>query len=205
MRRAVRALAVVAAIGVSVAGCERIARNMYRQPYDRPQSTTPVFPDGSASRPPPSGSEPARAGPFAGTSGGRRGADTLERDRQALAAREIPYPLNDRLLARGRERYAIFCLPCHSPLGDGDGYVARRGFPHPPSYHLERLRAAPDRHFFDVITDGYGVMYSYGERIPPTDRWAIVAYVRALQRSQNATLADVPRDERERLEREAGP
>ena len=75
-------------------------------------------------------------------------------------------------------------MPCHSPLGDGDGMVARRGFPHPPSYHVPRLRQAPDRLFYDVITNGYGVMYSYADRVTPEDRWAIVAYIRALQRSQ---------------------
>jgi hypothetical protein len=95
-------------------------------------------------------------------------------------------------LQRGRERYDIFCTPCHGLSGSGDGMIVRRGFPAPPSYHTARLRAAPAQHFFDVISNGYGVMYSYAPRIEPRDRWAIVAYVRALQQSQNARLADIP-------------
>jgi hypothetical protein len=83
-------------------------------------------------------------------------------------------------------------MPCHSPVGDGDGRVVRRGFPRPPSYHEQRLRDAPDRHFYDVITNGYGIMHSYADRVPPQDRWAIVAYIRALQLSQNAPVAQLP-------------
>jgi hypothetical protein len=90
-------------------------------------------------------------------------------------------------------------MPCHSPAGDGDGPVVRRGFPHPPSYHEQRLRDAPDRHFFDVITQGHGVMYSYADRVPPRDRWAIVAYIRALQLSQHGQVAALPPPLRERI------
>jgi mono/diheme cytochrome c family protein len=108
-------------------------------------------------------------------------------------------PLTRALLARGREQFDVFCAPCHSRTGDGDGMIVQRGMPHPPSLHLDRLRTVDDQHFFDVITNGYGVMYSYAARVPPRDRWAIVAYVRALQLSQNATLDDVPADERQRL------
>jgi mono/diheme cytochrome c family protein len=95
------------------------------------------------------------------------------------------------LLRRGQERFNIYCSPCHSPVGDGDGMVARRGFPHPPSYHIDRLRNAPDRYLFDVITQGHGVMRSYADRVPADDRWAIVAYIRALQLSQYARLEDL--------------
>ena len=97
-----------------------------------------------------------------------------------------------QLLARGQERYGIYCSPCHGLSGNGDGMIVRRGFPAPPSYHSARLRAAPAKHFFDVITNGYGVMYSYAARVEPRDRWAIVAYIRALQESRNAKLADIP-------------
>jgi mono/diheme cytochrome c family protein len=103
-----------------------------------------------------------------------------------------PPQVDAQLLARGRERYDIYCSPCHGLAGDGDGMIVQRGFPRPPSYHADRLRAAPAQHFFDVITNGYGVMYSYASRVEPRDRWAIVAYVRALQESQRARLADVP-------------
>ena len=104
----------------------------------------------------------------------------------------FPFPITREVLARGQERYNIFCSPCHGRLGDGDGMIVRRGFRHPPSYHIERLRKAPVGHFYDVITHGFGSMYDYADRVAPRDRWAIIAYIRALQFSQNATLADVP-------------
>jgi len=103
-----------------------------------------------------------------------------------------PPKVDAYLLARGQERYDIYCSPCHGLSGDGDGMIVRRGFPAPPSYHSARLRAAPAQHFFDVISHGYGVMYSYGVRVEPRDRWAIVAYIRALQESRNAKLAEAP-------------
>jgi mono/diheme cytochrome c family protein len=101
-------------------------------------------------------------------------------------------PVDATLLARGQQRYAIYCSPCHGLSGKGDGMVVRRGFPAPPSFHSARLRQAPAQHFFDVMTHGYGVMYSYAARVDPHDRWAIVAYIRALQQSQNTKLADMP-------------
>jgi len=127
----------------------------------------------------------------AGTSSGRAGANDEQRRIEAEDATAIPYPVTLALLARGQERYEIYCVPCHSPLGDGAGMIARRGFPHPPSFHIDRLRRAPDRHIYDVMTNGYGVMYAYADRVSPQDRWAIVAYIRALQRSQGARLAAV--------------
>jgi hypothetical protein len=105
----------------------------------------------------------------------------------------MPFPVTMRVLERGRERFNIFCAPCHSRLGDGNGFVPSRGFSRkPPSFHIARLENAPLGYFFDVITNGFGIMPDYGSQIPPEDRWDIVAYVRALQLSQNATLADVP-------------
>jgi len=100
------------------------------------------------------------------------------------------------LLERGQERFRIYCTPCHSELGDGQGMIVQRGFPPPPSYHNERLRDVPVQHFYDVITQGYGAMYPFADRVPSADRWAIAAYIRALQRSQNATLAEVPSADR---------
>lgn len=105
-------------------------------------------------------------------------------------------PLTLALLMRGQERYRIYCTPCHSELGDGRGMVVQRGFPPPPSYHIERLRDVPTDYFYQVITQGHGAMYSFAERVQPADRWAIAAYIRALQLSQNATLGDVPAAER---------
>jgi mono/diheme cytochrome c family protein len=95
-------------------------------------------------------------------------------------------------LERGRERFDIFCAPCHSRLGDGNGMVVQRGYRRPPSYHIERLRTAPLGHFYDVISNGFGAMPDYAAQIPPSDRWAIVAYIRALQLSQNAPASLVP-------------
>lgn len=105
----------------------------------------------------------------------------------------MPFPVTREVLERGRERYDIYCAPCHSRLGDGNGIVPSRGFSRkPPSYHIPRLQKAPVGYFFDVITNGFGIMPDYASQIPVRDRWDIVAYVRALQLSQNATMADVP-------------
>ncbi len=105
----------------------------------------------------------------------------------------MPFPVTKEVLDRGRERYNIYCSPCHSLLGDGNGFVPSRGFARkPPSYHIERLRKEPVGYFYDVISHGFGIMPDYASQIPPEDRWKIVAYVRALQLSQNATRADVP-------------
>lgn len=105
----------------------------------------------------------------------------------------MPFPLTKEVLERGRERYNVYCSPCHSRLGDGNGFVPTRGFSRkPPSYHIERLQKAPLGYFFDVMTNGYGVMLDYSAQVSPHDRWCIAAYIRALQLSQNATSAEVP-------------
>ena len=101
------------------------------------------------------------------------------------AIEEFPIPVTAELINRGEERYKVFCIVCHGPVGNGDGMVVRRGFPKPPTYNDDRLRNAPVGHFFDVITNGWGKMNSYASQVPVADRWAIVAYIRALQISQN--------------------
>jgi mono/diheme cytochrome c family protein len=103
------------------------------------------------------------------------------------------------LLARGQERYRIYCAPCHSELGDGQGMIVQRGFPPPPSFHSDRLRQAPPQYFYDVITDGHGAMYSFADRVQPQDRWAIAAYIRALQASQNASSDKLAAEQRRSL------
>jgi mono/diheme cytochrome c family protein len=109
----------------------------------------------------------------------------------------MPFPVSDDILARGRERFDIYCAPCHSRLGDGNGVVPSRGFPrNPPSYHTDRFRHAPLGYFFDVMTNGFGAMPDYASQIAPRDRWCIVAYIRALQLSQAATANDVPAGQR---------
>ena len=106
----------------------------------------------------------------------------------------MPFPVTREVLARGRERFNVYCSPCHSRVGDGNGFVPSRGFARrPPSYHIERLRKAPIGYFFDVMTNGFGIMQDYSAQVSPRDRWCIAAYIRALQLSQNATSADVPK------------
>lgn len=113
---------------------------------------------------------------------------------------EIPFKLTRDFLAHGQQRYDIYCTPCHGATGDGEGMVVQRGFKHPPTYHQDRLRSQPVGYIYDVITNGYGSMISYSSRIPVQDRWAIVAYVRALQLSQNANVSEVPEAERPKLD-----
>lgn len=108
-------------------------------------------------------------------------------------------PLTLALLQRGQQRFRIYCTPCHSELGDGNGMVVQRGFPNPPSYHIARLRDAPTQHFYDVITHGHGVMYSFAARVAPADRWAIAAYIRALQLSQHVPATDLTAEDRQAL------
>jgi hypothetical protein len=111
----------------------------------------------------------------------------------------FPFPVTRAILERGQERYHIFCSPCHDRIGTGQGMIVQRGFRRSPSFHIDRLREAPVGYFFNVITNGFGSMYDYADRIPPRDRWAIIAYIRALQLSQHATLEEVPPGERQQL------
>lgn len=112
----------------------------------------------------------------------------------------VPVPVTLDLLNRGRERFDIYCSPCHSRLGNGEGMVVQRGFARPPTFHSDRLRQAPDGHIFAVITEGIGRMWSYANRVDVPDRWAIIAYIRALQFSQSASLSDVPQNEAQKLQ-----
>lgn len=186
---------------LTLAGCERAVHDMYQQPKDKPQAPSALFADGNSARTPPPGSVPMASGAGADSSGGRLGqlasvaapgrALPLDADGHPLVEGSSTYanplPMTRALLVRGQQRYDIYCAPCHGRSGDGAGMVVQRGFPAPPSYHTDRLRNAPDSHFYQVISDGYGVMYPYADRIAPPDRWAIVAYIRALQLSQHAT------------------
>jgi mono/diheme cytochrome c family protein len=178
----VRAAFAILAVAALVAGCDQ---QMAEMPRYEAYEASPLFADGAAARP--------------------RVTGTVAReDDRAPRPGRMPYAVDAALLERGRERYGIFCAPCHSVAGDGDGIVVERGFPAPPTYHQPALRAASDRHIYDVITDGYGAMYSYAARVPPADRWAIVAYVRALQYARHAPVAELPAGLRARLDGEAG-
>ncbi|MEZ0167419.1 cytochrome c [Microvirga sp. TS319] len=162
---------------LAVAGCKD--QSMRQQNRYDVYAPAALWPDGTAARPLPE--------------------SVVARGDLARAQEASHPPVADaELLHRGQERYRIFCSPCHGAAGFGDGMIVARGFPAPPSYHTGRLRSAPAQHFFDVITNGYGVMYSYAARVPPRDRWAIIAYIRALQLSQRAQLASIP-EAREKL------
>jgi mono/diheme cytochrome c family protein len=194
---------------IALAGCERGMHEMYDQPKYKPLTSSPLWADGNSSRPQVPGTQPYSAGPLAGVSSGRmdrvalvppagpvsgvdaNGKPLARAGAAAAPGYSNPLPITPKLLARGRQRFNIYCAPCHSRAGDGDGMIARRGFPHPPSYHTAALRNAPDSHFYKEISDGYGVMYPYADRISPHDRWAIVAYIRALQLSQHAPRSDL--------------
>lgn len=112
---------------------------------------------------------------------------------------ELPFKLNREVLERGYTRFTAFCVPCHSPLGDGRGLIVQRGFSPPPSFHDPQIKAKPLGHYFDVITNGHGAMYSYKARIPARDRWCIAAYVRALQLSQDAPLGTLPAEDQTKI------
>lgn len=198
----------IAGAACALGACERGMHDMYDQPKYKPLTPSKLFDDGNSSRPQVAGTVPHSAGALAGSSSGRSdpinalppagpaiGVDlrgySLALDDPAESGYANPLPITLPFVARGRDRYDVYCAPCHSRTGDGDGMIVRRGFPAPPSYHIERLRNAPDSHFFQVISNGYGVMYPYADRITPEDRWAIVAYIRALQLSQHASATEL--------------
>jgi mono/diheme cytochrome c family protein len=167
------------------AGCRQ---EMYDQPKYKPLGESNFYSDRRASRPLPDGTVARgwlRADPR--LSYGKDGA---------VHATALPMPLTRDLLLRGRERFNIFCAPCHDRTGGGRGMVVRRGYQPPPSLHVERLRDAPVGHFFDVMTNGLGAMPDYATQIPVEDRWAIAAYVKALQVSQYSPVSDVPPEKR---------
>ena len=144
-----------------------------------------------------------RHGPARGARGappaGSRGRVLHRLVDKGKLAETVPFPVDRAVLERGQERYRIYCAPCHGESGDGRGMIVRRGFNPPPPYYSEELRKQPIGHFFDVMTRGYGTMYSYASRIPPRDRWAIAAYIRVLQLSQHAEAADLPEEDRNQL------
>ena len=167
-------------------------QDMHNQPRYKPYAPTDFFGDGRSARPAPEGVV-------------ARGELRIDQARFTgkLNGKNIetfPIPIERADVERGRERFNIFCAPCHSRIGDGNGMVVRRGFRQAASYHTEKLRNAPIGHFFDVMSNGFGAMPSYASRIPPNDRWRIAAYVRVLQFSQNARPEDVPPDARATLQ-----
>ncbi|WP_213955904.1 cytochrome c [Variovorax sp. dw_954] len=178
-------------VAVGLAACDRSRFDMLTQPRLGPDASSPLFDDRKATRAPPPGTVAHAMGDAALVSGGRNGTQALRARDEAEAREALPDRPPRALMLRGQERYGIYCMPCHSPVGDGDGPVVRRGFPAPPSLHEERLRAVSDRHIYDVISQGFGIMYPFADRIEPEDRWAIVAFVRALQLSRHAPMAEL--------------
>jgi mono/diheme cytochrome c family protein len=166
-------LVAIASLGIMAAACDNMANQPKRLPYELPYGAEANWP----ALPPP-----------------------------GIIARDEPLnppgppPVTMALLEHGQQRFDIYCAPCHSRVGDGQGMIVQRGFPAPASYYINRLEKAPVQYFYDVITNGYGAMYSYADRVAPADRWAIIAYIRALQASASASIAEVPPDERQALQ-----
>jgi len=184
-------IAAAFACAVFAAGCRQ---DMQVQPRYNPYDASTFFDDGLSARQPVPGT----------IARGQLHLDSLLYTGKVDGkdSEVFPFPIKSEDLERGRERYNIYCSPCHDVTGSGRGMIVLRGFPQPPSYHIDRLRQAPPGHFFDVMTNGLGVMYSYASRVSPEDRWRIAAYIRALQLSQQATLADAPAAERQKLQAE---
>jgi hypothetical protein len=178
----------LSALALLFAGCRM---DMHEQPKYLPYEPTTFFDDGRSERPVVPGT----------VARGHLHLDELlyTGKENGVFASKFPFPITRADLERGRQRYNIYCTPCHDYTGSGRGIVVQRGFPPPPSYHIDRLRQAPVGQFFDVMTNGDGSMYSYASRIEPEDRWRIAAYIRVLQLSEHSTVQDVPESERQKL------
>ncbi len=185
---ALKGAAFLCGVTMLLAGCRL---DMHIQPKYLPYQPTTFFGDGRSERPEIPGT----------IARGHLHADELFYTGQenGVVADKFPFPITQTDIERGRQRYNIYCTPCHDYTGNGHGMIVQRGFPPPPSLHIQRLREAPAGHFFEVITNGYGVMYSYAARVEPADRWRIAAYIRALQLSEHATVADVPEADQQKL------
>jgi mono/diheme cytochrome c family protein len=183
----------VSALSLAVLFLGACRQDMHDQPKYIPLRPSDFFADGRSERPLIEGTV-ARghldddAAYFEG-----KGAD-------GKPAADFPFPITKEVIERGQSRFNIYCAPCHDRLGNGDGMIVRRGFRKPPSYHIDRLRTVPNGYIYDVISNGFGAMPDYAAQVAPRDRWAIVAYIRALQLSQNASLNDVPAEARGQLQ-----
>lgn len=197
------ALIVLAVAAAGLSGCYRgrpsektpihVNPNMDDQPKFQPMERNPFFADEAAMRVPPAGTVPR----------GWLRLDTeyyTGKDESGRPIEDNPVTVTLPLLQRGENRYNIYCSPCHGKVGDGQGIIVKRGYVPPPTFHADRLREIEDGHIFDVITNGLRNMPSYRHQVPVDDRWAIVAYFRALQRSQNASREDVPQEVRKNLQ-----
>lgn len=189
MSNRIAGLAVMS-LSLLAVGCARL--DMQDQPKYRPQRPSEFFADGRSERQPVEGT--VARGDMEDDTAFYEGKDAAGKD-----IAEFPIAVNKDVIVRGQNRYDIYCSPCHGRIGNGLGMIVRRGFKQPPSYHIERLRDAPVGHFYDVITNGYGAMLNYAAQVQPRDRWAIIAYIRALQYSENANVNDLPAEARAKL------
>ena len=182
------AIAIVA-LGVALAGCRQ---DMHDAPRYEPLEASSFFADGHSAR-------PIVANTVA--RGQLREDEHLYTGKvSGQLAAEFPMPVTPEVMARGQERFNVFCAPCHARTGDGTGMIVQRGFRQPPSYYEDRLVNAPVGYLYDVMTNGFGAMQDYAAQVPVSDRWAIAAYIRALQLSRRGTVNEVPADRREELE-----
>lgn len=186
-RRALLSAACLA--GLTLAGCRQ---DMHDQPRYKPYRESDFFGDRRSARPQVEGT--VARGML------REDAHLYTGKVDGALAETFPFPVTAAVLERGRERYGIYCTPCHGLAGGGDGIIVARGYRRPSSFHVDRLRAERPGYFYDVITNGFGAMQGYAEQIPVHDRWLIVAYVRTLQLSQHASVEDVPADRRGALD-----
>jgi mono/diheme cytochrome c family protein len=183
-------ISVVAALGLLAAGCSRL--DMQDQPKYRPQRPSDFFADGRSERQPVDGT--VARGALNEDTAFYEGKDAAGKDIEAF-----PIAVDKAVIVRGQQRFDVYCAPCHGRIGNGLGMIVRRGFKQPPSYHIDRLRNAPVGHLYDVISNGYGAMLNYAGQLQPRDRWAVVAYIRALQYSENANINDLPQEARSRV------
>ena len=179
-------IACAAASMLFASGCQYLKQDMANQPKNLPLSPSDFFTDGRSERPILENT----------VAHGSIADDELFVPKDS---NNFPLKVDLLLLQRGEERYRIFCSPCHGLQGDGNGLVVMRGMKHPPTYHQDRLRQARNGDLYDNITNGFGAMYGYSAQIPPADRWAIIAYLRALQLSRNAIVSDLPAELQQRL------
>lgn len=184
------AAAALAILSFAAVGCSRL--DMQDQPKYRPQRPSGFFADGRSEREPLEGT--VARGTLDEDTAFYAGKDVAGKDIEAF-----PIVVDKAVMERGQQRYDIYCAPCHGRIGNGLGMIVRRGFKQPPSYHIDRLREAPVGHLYDVITNGYGAMLNYSAQVQPRDRWAIVAYIRALQYAENANINDLTQEARARI------
>ena len=179
-----------ACLTLFLAGCSRL--DMQDQPKYKPQRPSEFFADGRSGRPEVEGTV-ARGSLFEDV------AYYTGKDAKGDDLAEFPIAVDKAFIERGQQRYDVYCSPCHGRIGNGLGMIVRRGLKQPPSYHIDRLRNAPIGHFYDVMTNGYGAMLNYASQVQPRDRWAIAAYIRALQYSQNANVNDLSQEARAKV------